>query len=48
MEITYIKTTVAMCGGMTVGPAASKANDSFPFAMLSVFIVIAVISRFYK
>jgi hypothetical protein len=35
-------------GGLTVGPAASKANESFPFVMLSVFIVIAVISRIYK
>ncbi|MDE2420127.1 MAG: hypothetical protein KGO49_02960 [Gammaproteobacteria bacterium] len=47
--ITFnIPTAFALGGGATVGPLASKANAQFPFAMLSLLIIIAIISRWTK
>ncbi|GAC1380244.1 MAG: hypothetical protein NVSMB40_19790 [Aquirhabdus sp.] len=38
----------ALGGGATVGPEASKANASFPFVMLGMLVIIAVIARLTK
>jgi len=43
-----IPTAFALGGGATIGPLASKANAQFPFAMLSLLIIIAIISRWTK
>lgn len=38
----------ALGGGATVGPEASKANAHFPFVMLGMLVIIALISRLTK
>lgn len=38
----------ALGGGATIGPEASKANAQFPFVMLGMLIIIAIIARLTK
>lgn len=48
MLIALPSITFALGGGETVGSEASKANAEFPFVMLGMLVIIAIIARLTK
>ena len=48
--IAYAMPSIAFAlgGGATIGPEASKANAQFPFVMLGMLVIIAIIARLTK